>query len=161
MSPYRIRGPDRLVDRDVDVNEVGMRAGRYNSTGLDAGAFACLTMASPPACNTTTQPKSPHEPEEYTAAANMNSSYLRFHSSNHQMRPSGVDEEYLLFPADLTKDDEKGTSDINVAVLQNFLEVLTIIGVGKKPKRVILTTCAKQYGVHIGPAECLMLGSGP
>lgn len=42
-------------------------------------------------------------------------------------------------------------------MLQNFLEALIITGAEKKLKRVILTTGAKQYGVHLGPVKCPMV----
>lgn len=42
------------------------------------------------------------------------------------------------------------------AMLKNFLEGLKINGTDKKLKRVLLTTGAKQYGVHLGPVKCPM-----
>lgn len=44
-------------------------------------------------------------------------------------------------------------------MLQNFLEALKITGAEAKLKRVILTTGAKQYGVHLGPVKCPMVES--
>lgn len=44
-------------------------------------------------------------------------------------------------------------------MLKNFLEGLAINGT--KLKRVILTTGAKQYGVHLGPVKCPMEESDP
>lgn len=46
-------------------------------------------------------------------------------------------------------------------MLQNFLEALTITGAQKKLKRVLLTTGAKHYGVHLGPVKCPMVESDP
>lgn len=46
-------------------------------------------------------------------------------------------------------------------MLKNFLEALTITGAAKKLKRVILTTGAKQYGVHLGPVKCPMEETDP
>lgn len=45
------------------------------------------------------------------------------------------------------------------AMLKNFLDALAINGC--KLKRVILTTGAKQYGVHLGPVKCPMEESDP
>lgn len=44
-------------------------------------------------------------------------------------------------------------------MLKNFLEALTLNG--NKLKRVILTTGAKQYGLHLGPVKCPMEESDP
>jgi hypothetical protein len=44
-------------------------------------------------------------------------------------------------------------------MLQNFLDALAINGV--QLKRVLLTTGAKQYGVHLGPVKCPMLETDP
>ena len=38
-------------------------------------------------------------------------------------------------------------------ILKNFLDALDVTGTAKKPKRVILTTGAKQYIVHLGPPQ--------
>lgn len=46
-------------------------------------------------------------------------------------------------------------------MLKNFLEALEITGAAKKLKRVLLTTGAKQYGVHLGPVKCPMEESDP
>lgn len=48
---------------------------------------------------------------------------------------------------------------IKGAMLKNFLEALKINGV--KLKRVILTTGAKQYGVHLGPVKNPMEETDP
>jgi nucleoside-diphosphate-sugar epimerase len=47
------------------------------------------------------------------------------------------------------------------AMLKNFLDALKINGADKKLKRVILTTGAKQYGVHLGPVKCPMEETDP
>jgi hypothetical protein len=44
-------------------------------------------------------------------------------------------------------------------MLKNFLDALAINGC--KLKRVILTTGAKQYGLHLGPVKCPMEESDP
>lgn len=41
-------------------------------------------------------------------------------------------------------------------MLRNFLEAPEITGAAKKLKRLILTTGAKQYGVHLGPVKAPM-----
>ena len=46
-------------------------------------------------------------------------------------------------------------------MLRNFLDALEITGAAKKLKRVILTTGAKRYGVHLGPAKQPMEESDP
>ena len=46
-------------------------------------------------------------------------------------------------------------------MLKNFLDALVITGADKKLKRVLLTTGAKQYGVHLGPAKNPMEESDP
>lgn len=62
----------------------------------------------------------------------------------------GVEAEYLFFAAYLQKDSDEENWDVNGAMLRNFLDALDITGASKKLKRVILTTGAKQYGVHLG-----------
>ncbi|KAH0566367.1 hypothetical protein GP486_000225 [Trichoglossum hirsutum] len=47
------------------------------------------------------------------------------------------------------------------AMLKNFLDALAITGAEKKLKRVILTTGAKQYGVHLGPPKNPMEETDP
>lgn len=46
-------------------------------------------------------------------------------------------------------------------MLQNFLSALTLTGASKNLKRVLLTTGAKQYGVHLGPVKCPMQEDDP
>lgn len=46
-------------------------------------------------------------------------------------------------------------------MLANFLDALKINGVEQKLKRVILTTGAKQYGVHLGPVKLPMSEDDP
>ena len=46
-------------------------------------------------------------------------------------------------------------------MLKNFLDALEITGAAKKLKRVVLTTGAKQYGVHLGPPKQPMEESDP
>ena len=46
-------------------------------------------------------------------------------------------------------------------MLRNFLEALEITGAAKKLKRVILTTGAKQYSVHLGPVKTPMEETDP
>lgn len=47
------------------------------------------------------------------------------------------------------------------SMLKNFLDALEITGASKELKRVILTTGAKQYGVHLGPPKEPMEESDP
>ena len=46
-------------------------------------------------------------------------------------------------------------------MLRNFLEALEITGAAKNLRRVILTTGAKQYGVHLGPVKNPMEEADP
>ena len=46
-------------------------------------------------------------------------------------------------------------------MLANFLEALRLTGAEKKIKRVLLTTGAKQYGVHLGPVKVPMEETDP
>ena len=62
----------------------------------------------------------------------------------------GIQADYVFFAAYLQKDSEQEMWDVNGAMLNNFLEALETTGVTKTLKRVILTTGAKQYGVHLG-----------
>ena len=61
-----------------------------------------------------------------------------------------VQPDYIFFTAYLAKDSEEEATKVNGAMLENFLTALEITGASKKVKRVILTTGAKQYGVHFG-----------
>ncbi|KAK4697383.1 hypothetical protein P7C71_g677, partial [Lecanoromycetidae sp. Uapishka_2] len=73
----------------------------------------------------------------------------------------GVEAEYVFFAAYLQKDSEQENWDVNGAMLKNFLEALDITGASKKIKRIILTTGAKQYGVHLGCPKLPMEESDP
>ena len=46
-------------------------------------------------------------------------------------------------------------------MLKSFLDALAITGAEKKLRRVILTTGAKQYGVHLGPPKNPMEETDP
>ena len=73
----------------------------------------------------------------------------------------GVEAEYLFFAAYLQKDSDQENWDVNGAMLQNFLDALDVTGASKTLKRVILTTGAKQYGVHLGCPKQPMEESDP
>ena len=73
----------------------------------------------------------------------------------------GVEAEYVFFAAYLQKDTEQENWDVNGAMLKNFLSALDLTGASKKLKRVILTTGAKQYGVHLGRPKQPMEESDP
>ncbi|KAK5006345.1 hypothetical protein LTR28_006603, partial [Elasticomyces elasticus] len=62
----------------------------------------------------------------------------------------GIEAEYIFFAAYLAKDSEEEATKINGDMLENFLKALVLTDASKKIKRVILTTGAKQYGVHLG-----------
>jgi nucleoside-diphosphate-sugar epimerase len=76
-----------------------------------------------------------------------------------QLKDQKVDGEYLFFAAYMADPDEQKASDINGAMLKNFLDALHING--SKLRRVILTTGAKQYGVHLGPVKNPMEENDP
>lgn len=61
-----------------------------------------------------------------------------------------IKPDYIFFTAYLAKDDEGEATKVNGDMLQNFLDALKITGASKGVKRIILTTGAKQYGVHLG-----------
>lgn len=67
-----------------------------------------------------------------------------------------VKPEYIFYTAYLAKDSEEEATEVNGAMLQNFLAALEITGASKSVKRVILTTGAKQYGVHLGVTKLPM-----
>ncbi|KAI9838188.1 MAG: hypothetical protein M1837_002617 [Sclerophora amabilis] len=73
----------------------------------------------------------------------------------------GVEADYVFFAAYLEKDDSQELCDVNGAMLQNFLDALAITGAERKLRRVILTTGAKQYGVHLGEPKNPMEESDP
>lgn len=50
-------------------------------------------------------------------------------------------------------------SDVNSALLANFLDALPIAGL--KPSRILLQTGAKNYGVHLGRARTPYVESDP
>ena len=73
----------------------------------------------------------------------------------------GVEAEYLFFAAYLQKDSEQENWNVNGVMLKNFLDALDITGASKKLKRIILTTGAIQYGVHLGELKQPMEESDP
>lgn len=73
----------------------------------------------------------------------------------------GVEAEYVFFAAYLQRDSEQDNWNINGDMLENFLSALEVTGATKKLKRVILTTGAKQYGVHLGQPKQPMEESDP
>ena len=73
----------------------------------------------------------------------------------------GVKAEYIFFTAYLQKDTDEENWDVNGDMLQNFLDALDITGTSKEVKRIVLTTGAKQYGVHLGACKNPMEESDP
>ena len=59
----------------------------------------------------------------------------------------------VFFSAYLARDDEGEAAKVNGAMLQNFLDALSITGALKSVKRIVLTCGLKQYGVHLGQAK--------
>ena len=58
--------------------------------------------------------------------------------------------DYIFFTAYFAQETEKEATKVNGAMLENFLDALKLSGASTKVRRVILTTGAKQYGVHFG-----------
>lgn len=72
-------------------------------------------------------------------------------SAQEQAKELGdIKPEYIFFAAYLAKDSEEEATKVNGAMLENFLDALKISGASKHVKRIVLTTGAKQYGVHFG-----------
>ena len=63
---------------------------------------------------------------------------------------SDIKPEYIFFTAYLAQDTEEAATKVNSAMLENFLDALKLTGASKSVKRIILTTGAKQYGLHLG-----------
>ncbi|KAH8151661.1 uncharacterized protein LAJ45_04283 [Morchella importuna] len=63
------------------------------------------------------------------------------------------DAIYVFFAAYLEQETEEKLSDVNGALLRNFLEGVRGAGLEKRLKRVVLTTGAKYYGVHHGAVK--------
>jgi nucleoside-diphosphate-sugar epimerase len=74
---------------------------------------------------------------------------------------SGVEADYLFFCAYLARPDEGEAAKVNGAMLQNFLDALSITGAEKKLKRVFLTAGLKQYAVHQGRPKNPMYETDP
>jgi len=83
---------------------------------------------------------------------NVKSQHLDLLASAEDMAKElgNIQPEYVFFTAYLAKDSEEEATKVNGAMLENFLEALKITGASKTVKRVVLTTGAKQYGVHLG-----------
>ncbi|KAL8718194.1 MAG: hypothetical protein Q9225_004639 [Loekoesia sp. 1 TL-2023] len=99
--------------------------------------------------------------EEYPPSVKHDTLDLTEDAQEMAKQLQGVEAEYLFFAAYLQKDTEQENWDINGAMLRNFLDALNITGAAKKLKRVLLTTGAKQYGVHLGPPKEPMEESDP
>lgn len=99
--------------------------------------------------------------EEYPA--NVKHAHIDLTSSPQELAKQldGVEAEYLFFAAYLQKDTDQENWEANGDMLKNFLEALKITGAEKKLKRVLLTTGAKQYGVHLGPVKVPMEETDP
>lgn len=73
----------------------------------------------------------------------------------------GVEAAYVFFAAYLQKGSEQENWYVNGAMLKSVIEALDITGASKQIKRIILTTGAKQYGVHLGCPKQPMEESDP
>jgi nucleoside-diphosphate-sugar epimerase len=61
-----------------------------------------------------------------------------------------IKPEYIFFTAYLAQDTEEAATKVNGAMLENFLTALEMSGASRSVKRILLTTGAKQYGLHLG-----------
>ncbi|KAF2461897.1 NAD dependent epimerase/dehydratase family protein-like protein [Lineolata rhizophorae] len=84
------------------------------------------------------------------------------------LKSKGVKADHIFFYSYIQVDPKPGQglwSDaeemtrVNVELLTNFLESLTLASI--KPKRFMLQTGAKQYAIHLGPAEVPSFESDP
>lgn len=84
--------------------------------------------------------------------SNVKSQHLDLQASAKDMAEElgDIKPDYIFFAAYLAQDSEEKATQVNGAMLENFLSALEITGAHKTVKRIILTTGAKQYGVHLG-----------
>ena len=99
--------------------------------------------------------------EQYPPNVKHNSIDLTGDAKSMAKQLAGVEAEYVFFAAYLEKDSDQENWDVNGAMLKSFLDALELTGASKKLKRVILTTGAKQYGVHLGCPKQPMEESDP
>lgn len=99
--------------------------------------------------------------EEYPSNVDHKHLDLQGNSKDMAKELQGVEAEYIFFAAYLAQDDEAKASEVNGAMLQNFLSALRETGAEKKLKRLILVTGAKQYGLHLGLPKLPMEESDP
>ena len=59
-------------------------------------------------------------------------------------------------PHIFSKIPRRANADVDGAMLANFLDTLEITGASRKIKRVIVTSGAKQYGIHLGAPQILI-----
>lgn len=88
--------------------------------------------------------------EDYPANVDHKHLDLQGDSKDMAKELQGIEAEYVFFAAYLAQDDEGKASEVNGAMLKNFLSALRETGAEKKLKRVVLVTGAKQYGLHLG-----------
>jgi len=74
---------------------------------------------------------------------------------------SHVSGSVIFFCAYLARDSEEEAAKVNGAMLQNFLDALSITGELKQVKRIVLTCGLKQYGVHLGQPKMPMHEADP
>ncbi|KAH7385609.1 hypothetical protein BKA66DRAFT_583232 [Pyrenochaeta sp. MPI-SDFR-AT-0127] len=85
-----------------------------------------------------------------------------------QLKESGVVANYVFYFAYLSPKTDKSTMDpsttddlveANVPPFKNFLNALPVAGI--KPKRILLQTGGKNYGMHIGRVRTPLVESDP
>ena len=99
--------------------------------------------------------------EEYPASVKHGFIDLTSDAKEMAKQLEGVEAEYVFFAAYLQKDSDQENWDVNGDMLRNFLDALDIAGISKNLKRVLLTTGAKQYGVHLGAVKQPMEETDP
>ncbi|KAK2743893.1 hypothetical protein FQN57_004516 [Myotisia sp. PD_48] len=86
----------------------------------------------------------------------------------NSMKENGVKADYVFFfsyvqvepkEGDTLWSDDIGMTKVNVALLSNLLEALKLANI--TPKRFLLQTGAKNYGVHLGPTTVPQHESDP
>lgn len=68
---------------------------------------------------------------------------------------------YIFFTAYLATSSDQEDWDTNGSLIRNFLAGLRQSGLEKQVKRVVLTTGAKYYGVHLGAVPLPMVETDP
>lgn len=101
--------------------------------------------------------------KKYDFPASVEFSHIDLQASAKEMAEQiqGIEVTHVFFAAYLAKDDEGEAAKVNNAMLENFLGALEITGAEKTLQRIVMTTGAKQYGLHLGRVKTPMEESDP